>query len=295
MDSPRKSPPGSGFIQSVPYRSQMEAYGSTCFIKPVRPGIVVKEPIQFKQQGLADKVTRSFSVEPLILERLGRHPRIVKYHGLCERGILLGEATHGDLQTYIDDNPSITPDQRLEWCRQAAEAIAYIHKCGIVHSDLRPKNFLVHETRKGSLDLLLCDFGGATCAELDLDGGCLPDGPFYNPVFGIESVPALDIFGLGSLFYTIVTGHWPYRSSTHPFSTIDEKIRYEREVQGRIKEKTFPDVASLLGGDVMLGCWMMKFTSADEVLNALDRAGRVSNLVDGPSHSAQQILIASRS
>lgn len=35
---------------------------------------------------------------------------------------------------------------------------------------------------------------------------------------------------------------------------------------------------------------MMKFTSADEVLNALDRVGRVSNLVDGPSHSAQQIL-----
>lgn len=164
-----------------------------------------------------------------------------------------------------------------------------------MHSDLRPKNFLVHETRKGNLDLLLCDFGGATYAELDLDGGCLPDGPFYSPVFGIESVPALDIFGLGSLFYTIVTGHWPYRSSTQPFSTIDEKIQYEREVQTRIKEKIFPDVASLLGGDVMLGCWMMKFTSADEVLCALDRVGRVSNPVDGPSHSAQQTLIASRS
>ncbi|KPM40378.1 hypothetical protein AK830_g6171 [Neonectria ditissima] len=274
----------------------MEAYGSTCSIKRVSPGIVVKEPLQFKQQGLASKVTRCFSVEPRILEQLGQHPRIVQYLGRCERGILLGEATYGDLQTYLDDNKSsITPIQRLEWCRQAAEAIVHAHNCGVVHSDLRPKNFLVHETRKGKRDLLLCDFGGATCAQLGLDGGCLPDGPFYNPVLGVESVPALDIFSLGSLFYTIITGHWPYRSSTRPFSTIDEKMQYEREVQTMIKEKTFPDVASLLGGDIMLGCWMMKFVSAEEVLNALDGVDRDSNLIDGLGRSARQILVASMS
>lgn len=153
----------------------MEVYGSTSLIKRVRPGYVVKEPLQFKKSGLAEKVSRCFSVEPLILERLGQHPRIVK--------------------------------------------------CGVVHSDLRPRNFLVHETREGDYDLPLCDFGGATCDELNLDGGCLPDGPFYNPEFGVESVPALDIFSLGSLFYNFITGHWPHRLSTRLFATIDERVQ----------------------------------------------------------------------
>ncbi|RDL33191.1 Protein kinase-like [Venustampulla echinocandica] len=254
----------------------MENIGSTSTIELVRPGVVLKQPIIFKTKGLADKVDLCFSVEPLILEKLGHHPRIVEYLGKQGRGLLLGQASHSNLQVYIDNHPSTDLRQRKIWCRQLTEALAYIHSHGVVHSDLRPKNILVHETSPGSRDLVLCDFGGSTCDELGLDGGCLPDGPFYSPTFGVQSTPALDIFGLGSLFYTILTGYWPYRSCPGPPETIDEKMDYEKEVAQAFHQGKYPDVTQVVGGSVILGCWMKQYLSAEEVLLGLDREMPIS-------------------
>jgi serine/threonine protein kinase len=124
--------------------------------------------------------------------------------------------------------------------------------------------------------LLLCDFGGSTCDELGLDGGCLPDGPFYHPSFGLKSTPALDIFGLGSLFYTILTGHWPYRSSSGSPQTIDERVAYEKEVVEAFNQEKYPDLTRVVGGSVILACWKKQYSTAEEVLHALQREMPIS-------------------
>jgi hypothetical protein len=56
----------------------MENIGSTSIIELIRPGVVLKQPITFQAKGLAEKVDLCFSVEPLILQKLGQHPRIVR-------------------------------------------------------------------------------------------------------------------------------------------------------------------------------------------------------------------------
>ncbi|EGX89741.1 Protein kinase-like domain [Cordyceps militaris CM01] len=272
--------PASTLYSTIPNRltkRTMETLGSTSTIEPVCRGVVLKQPITFQDDELAKMVDVCFSVEPLILQRLGQHPRIVKYLGQQGRGILLGKASHSNLQAYLDSSlPSIHLHQRIIWCRQLAEAISYIHSRGVVHSDLRPRNVLVHETIAGSRDLLLCDFGGSTCDELGLDGGCLPDGPFYHPTFKTSSTPALDIFGLGSLFFTIMTGHWPYRSTPGAPETIEEKLAYERELADAFNNENYPDVTRLVGGNVILACWKRQYSTADEVLRALDKEVDVS-------------------
>ena len=78
---------------------------------------------------------------------------------------------------------------------------------GVTHSDLRPENFLVYDTAPGCLDLLLYDFDGAVCNELRLDGNQL----LNDPTQGFETAPALDVFSLGSLFYTVLTVFWSYQ------------------------------------------------------------------------------------
>ncbi|KAF6817407.1 protein kinase-like domain protein [Colletotrichum plurivorum] len=176
----------------------------------------------------------------------------------------------------------IAQTERLAWCVQVAEAVDHIHGHGVVHSDLRPGNILVHETAPGILDLKLCDFGGSVCEELGLDGLALPDGPFYHPAFGDKSGPMLDLFGMGSVFYVILTGRWPYKSTPGTFGKVDERIGWEeREVYPKFREGGFPDVKGLLVGDVIVKCWRRQFASARDVLDALQEVLGASFCQDG--------------
>jgi serine/threonine protein kinase len=153
----------------------------------------------------------------------------------------------------------------------------------VIHSDLRPENFLVHE-QNGSLDLILCDFGGAVCEELGLDGNQLPSDPFYDPTQGVKITQALDIFSLGSVLYTILTGHWPYRTQPY-FSEDDTYLDYVDRVESLFRKGQYPDVTELSAGQVVMGCWMKSYTTADQILSAFDgqikMAGPHANSQDG--------------
>lgn len=122
---------------------------------------------------------------------------------------------------------------------QAAEAVVYLHEHGVIHADQRPENYLVNATVGScgdllpSLDLWLCDLGGSKGEELELHGEHLPDDPFFDHRMPRVSTPATDIFSLGSILYTILTGHWPYRESPPPV-TVEDKALYESEVERSI-------------------------------------------------------------
>lgn len=178
--------------------------------------------------------------------------------------MLFEEASDGDLQTFIDQhNDTIELSLRLKWCCQAAEAIQYIHTKGIIHSDLRPENFLLHTDFKSNLDLLLCDFGGSTSG--DIDGGHLPDSGFFNPCKPWVSTETVDIFSLGSVFYTIMTGHWPYKSPG-PFKSVTEKDDYEELVDTLFASQRYPPVDDIPGGTVIQGCWTEKYDTVDALI-----------------------------
>jgi serine/threonine protein kinase len=192
-------------------------------------------------------------------------------------GILLSEASYGNLQTFIDSH-NTRMDASLRWrlATQAAEAITHLHENGVIHSDLRPENFLVHDTGEQSadglilVDLWLCDFGGSTCDVPKLDGGHMPDTPFFDPRISRpwESEPATDIFSLGSVIYVIMTGYWPFRTSPPP-SSAEDMYRYQDQVNELFTKGTFPDVHEVQGGDVIRGCWEYRYKSAAEVLKDL--------------------------
>ncbi|KAH7235105.1 hypothetical protein MRS44_009445 [Fusarium solani] len=252
--------------------------GSTAIFFRVKPGVVLKAPVCRQEDlviRLRESVASGLSNEKKILARLGDHPRITKYLGWHDEfptGLLFVEASPGSLQSFLDDpNRDISLSVRKSLFRQATEAIAYIHSRDVIHSDLRPDNFLVHTIGSTDFDLMLCDFGGSACEEIGIPGENLPDDGFFDPNSGWTTTVTTDIFSLGSVLYTIVSGHWPYREPPCGLFTSREEVEeYESRVNGFFKEGIFPDTKGLYGGEIILGCWTGQYSSANDILRAVD-------------------------
>ncbi|KAJ5088824.1 hypothetical protein N7456_012440 [Penicillium angulare] len=278
----------------LPNVGEILGQGSTSLVAKIKPGTVIKSPrYSWWDCGVAElhhfvtDVKYSFEVEEQLLNKLGTHPRIVRYiinpgpliqHTMLNilssylgpsidpRGLLFEEASDGNLKAYIDQhNDSIDLHLRLKWCRQAAEAIHYIHQKGVMHSDLRPENFLLHSKSDSKLDLLLCDFGGSMCG--DIDGVCKPDSGFFDPCKPLVSTEAVDIFNLGSIFYLVMTGRWPCKIP-RSFETSDENMEYGQLVNGLSASQKYPDHDghSLPGGAVIQRCWTGRYSNLEELI-----------------------------
>ncbi|CAG7936707.1 unnamed protein product [Penicillium olsonii] len=146
-------------------------------------------------------------VEAKLLEVLGSHPRIIASKGLTEHGLLLQRASNGSMYGYISSQPVIALELKLRWCRQAAEAVGYIHRKHVIHCDINLRNLLLDT----NLDLWLADFQGMLKSS---DNVTLLDGLFrecsksYSPRdHGDFACEKTDIFALGSAISFIMTGH----------------------------------------------------------------------------------------
>jgi serine/threonine protein kinase len=196
-----------------------------------------------------------------------------RYQGPCnvegmKAGLLLSEANCGDLQSFIEnDDNKVNDTQRILWSFQLAQALGYVHTKGVLHWNISATNVLLHRTGQ-RIDAILADFGGSRCQELGIDGALLPDDPYLDPRLDSFDSPKTDIFSLGVIFYYIMTGHYPFHG--RPAPQEEEKWLYGSRVQGLYKDGKFPDVSSILLGDVIAGCcYERRFETVEEVVVAI--------------------------
>ncbi|CRG83195.1 Pc21g08700 [Talaromyces islandicus] len=100
---------------------------------------------------------------------------------------------------------SISNNMKLKWAYQVAESVDILHKNGVIHCDIKPRNFLLDAT----LDIKIIDLSGSS-----LDGSKPTSGEgtrFYLPRHCRDQpTVATDLFALGSTLYEIFQGNSPY-------------------------------------------------------------------------------------
>ncbi len=177
-----------------------------------------------------DSAIQRFRIEAEAVARLD-HPNIVP---IFEMGELAGYPflslkliEGGDLEQHISRFKA-DPRATAVLMAQVARAVHYAHLRGILHRDLKPSNILVN--RRGQP--YVTDFGLARCLESDSDlthTGLILGTPSYmapEQVSGPrnEVTMAADVYGLGAVLYTLISGRPPFQADT-----VYETLHHVRE------------------------------------------------------------------
>ncbi|KAH8433040.1 uncharacterized protein LDX57_010679 [Aspergillus melleus] len=199
----------------------------------------------------------SIEIEAKILFILGSHPRILASKGLNENGLVLQYASNGNVYERVTSEPGISFDQKLRWCKQAAEAVKYIHEKGVIHCDINLRNFLLDD----NLNVLLADFQGmlkSTHGETLLDGLSRECSKSFMPrIHGDFANVKTDIFALGSAIYFIMLGH-------EVFPELDN-LEDDEQIASRFQSGQFP-TDSHACSMITDKCWRQMYESAEEII-----------------------------
>ena len=126
----------------------------------------------------------------------------------------------------------------LQLAQEIAEALHYAHGRGVIHRDIKPANILV--TRDGHAKI--ADFGIAKVSEsqMTLPGRVLGSPAYMAPEqLSGEGVDARsDLFSLGVILYTILTGHRPFQGNSA--ATVISKVAHHDPIPVTILEADFP-------------------------------------------------------
>ena len=171
-----------------------------------------------------------------------------------------------------------------------ADAVHYAHTKGIVHRDLKPANIMIDRTKRPVvMDFGIAKFVGKT--SLLTQQGVVMGTPSYmapEQAAGTpeEVGPHTDVYSLGAILYTLLTGRLPYEEET-ALKTVLKVIGPDMPPLVR---KVRPGVSRQLD-QIVMKCLNKKpadrFTSAADLANALRRF-RVSK-DQGPPESTLEM------
>jgi eukaryotic-like serine/threonine-protein kinase len=145
------------------------------------------------------------------------HPNIVSVYDWGE-----GDGAYFIVMEYVDGRPlsshiraegALLPDRAAAVGAAVASALAFAHRAGVIHRDVKPGNVLI--TSEGHVKV--ADFGIAratSAAQEDLTqtGAVMGTATYFSPeqAQGLPVDPRTDLYSLGVVLYEMVTGQPPF-------------------------------------------------------------------------------------
>ena len=161
---------------------------------------------------------RRFDAEIKTLMSL-QHEGIVKLIGFGEEhGQLFYsmELVEGDsLQTVIKREKKLSWEQCIDFSVQICAALKHAHDVGVIHRDLKPANLILTSSQQ----LKLVDFGIAKIfgdGQQTVVGSLLGTLDYMAPeqLDSSSITVRTDLYAVGSLMYTMLTGRPPFRGKS---------------------------------------------------------------------------------
>nr|XP_040022139.1 dual specificity protein kinase Ttk [Gasterosteus aculeatus aculeatus] len=170
---------------------------------------------------------------------------------------MLMECGNLDLNTWLRNRKTVNPLERKFYWKNMLEAVDTIHKHGIVHSDLKPANFVIVNA-----SLKLIDFGIANRIQPDVTS-IMKDSQVgtlnYMPPEAIKDTssqagkarskisPKGDVWSLGCILYCMTYGKTPFQSIVNQIAKLHAIIDPSHGME-------FPDIAEKDLLDVLKRC-----------------------------------------
>jgi serine/threonine protein kinase len=184
-----------------------------------------------------------FTQEARLDARL-EHPHILPVHDFGDdagRFYLVMRFVDGSTLRELIARRSVSLEDAVRLVAEVAEALAYAHRSGVIHRDVKPANVLVDKDGAA----LLTDFGIAKLMEgtLHLTGTSEALGtPFYmspEQIRGRTIDNRTDIYSLGVVLYEALTGRCPFVADT-PLAValmhISDPLPLPREIKPDLPE-----------------------------------------------------------
>jgi serine/threonine protein kinase len=197
-----------------------------------------------RQHLIAENIFERFEQEVRLLPALN-HPNIVRFEKILFHPelifLIMEYCSQGDLFSQIVTNGLFPENRAADIMRQIAEGVRYIHEKDIAHRDLKPENILLDS----EFTAKIADFGlcHVDSSKVLLKTPC--GSPFYAPPEIISNQcydgKSADIWSLGVMLFTMVTGTLPWSSDNQA-----ELFRQIKEAEVEIPPILSPLLQDLL-------------------------------------------------
>ena len=167
------------------------------------------------------------------MQGINAHPGIVGlidfFETLDTYHIVIELARGGDLMRRISRRKRYTEADGRLLARELLQAIQHIHKCNVVHRDLKPDNLLLEEEDVDVMGVKVADFGFAQVLPKSghLKSRC--GTPAYvapEICVGVHYGKGVDVWSCGVILYLLLSGKIPFTVKRKPGARHDLKALF---------------------------------------------------------------------